>query len=89
MDKEREYLIVTMNANQEKCSVHCRFEYPFPSNPTPILGMWLSFDHGNLVSSGVILLSQDELSDQKIRSILKSKTKTEEGLPLMKITSKP
>lgn len=88
MEKEREHLIVTMNAKQARCSVHCRFEYPFPSNPTPILGLWLSFDHDNLVSSGAILLSKDELSDQKIRAIMKSRSKIVEGLPLMKIKSK-
>lgn len=82
---EGDGLFLVFHSNQHDEHPVYRFPYPISSNCDLIHGLWLSFDHDKKIASGGSLLSRNEIPEDKIVGLLKSKLKSEKNIILSKV----
>jgi hypothetical protein len=64
-------LVLTLSAESHDETLMMRYVERLPSNPAPMLGMWLCRDHDGLPAAGVSALSRKELTDEQAYATLR------------------
>ncbi|MEU8202016.1 hypothetical protein [Streptosporangium sp. NPDC049046] len=66
-----DHILISVRERNHPHTVVMRFNDPLPSNPEPIVGLWLSEDHDRCPAAGVTLLTRDRLSDEQACALLR------------------
>lgn len=73
------HIVFVLSAKSHEETLVLRFVEPIPSNPTPMVGLWLSQDHDRNPACGTIALTRAELSSTEAAKLLESRSTTAAG----------
>ncbi|MET8152653.1 hypothetical protein ACIBSW_30010 [Actinoplanes sp. NPDC049668] len=65
------HLVLSLSGRSHDDTMMMRYIERLPSNPAPMLGIWLSQDHDCLPAAGVSALSRKELTDEQAHDVLR------------------
>ena len=69
--EERNYLIIHMNPTKHNEEIFIRLKRTIPGNDEIMYGLWSSLDFDGNAAVGPMILSKNELNDQKIKELTK------------------
>lgn len=86
MKSEDDHLIVITDSKDHSETVIWRFPKRLPSNDSPLVGFWLSYDHDKIIATGGVVLLKNEIPEEEAKSILSRTIRDEKDIPLMRET---